>query len=119
MPKKPAKKKPDYKTSFIHFCSSCAAVALLLLSAYNLNGYLSPQKILGAQADVLGIENEKGFWEAIVVEHPTYRDGWIQIAKLAHELGDENYAAGAYNTAKSIDPNSTELIKLAQEIGLK
>ena len=75
--------------------------------------------ILGAFNKVLGLRTgvdtkrallkELLFWENTVSKNPTYIDGWIELAKTASRLEDLDYAEGALNSAKSIDPNSEKI----------
>ena len=76
-----------------------------------MNGYLSPAKVLGASTSNQ-LTEEKDFWEKIIKDSPTYQDGWIELAKVLFDLREKNYAVGAYNTAKAINPNNLKLKEL-------
>ncbi len=64
-------------------------IFLLVLAASNINSYLEPQKVLGAEIEVK--DNDIDFWEAFLTKNPDYIPGWI-------ELGD-------FEKIKQIDPN--------------
>ena len=92
------------------FFSSIAIVLLLLLTTLNLRMFGQNQrKVLGAQIAQEELGKEKTFWEKVVSENPTYIDGWLELSKVLYLLGEKNYSTGAYNTAKSINPNSRKL----------
>src|SRR3972149_10625863 len=116
MPKKPAKEKVvksktkhDFKKDIIYICSCCAAIALLTLTSFNLNKFLNNQKVLGATIDTSGIENEKVYWEKLVTQNPTYRDGYLQLAIIDNVLGNKEESLMYFQKAKSIDPNSEKI----------
>lgn len=104
MPKKTAKE------DLLFLISSIIIVSLLLLTAFNLKMFGQNQrKVLGAQIAQEELEKEKTFWEKMVSENPTYIDGWLELSKILYLLGDKDYSMGAYNTARSINPNSKKL----------
>lgn len=96
------------KNVIIHLAICSLTIFLLYLSISNLNHYLSLANVLGASTSN-ELEQEKKFWEEIVKDSPTYQDGWIELAKVLFELKETNYAVGAYNTAKAINPNNLKL----------
>lgn len=99
------------------FLLSCfGLIAILFLAGFNLNDYLSKPKVLGAETP--NFSKEMVFWENIVSENPTYIDGWVELARASYELGDKDYAIGALNSAKAINPNSEKIEVLEKELGL-
>jgi len=40
------------------------------------------------------------------------------LAKVTYELGDKDYAIGALNSAKAINPNSEKVENLTKELSL-
>lgn len=123
MPRLPAKKSKSknlLNSGLLHLSLSIAVVSLLLISAYNLEVYLLKDKILGARMEKEKRQEELSelkFWEEVVSENPTYRDGWIEIARISWELGNKDYAIGAFNTARAIDPNSEKIKVLKRDLG--
>ncbi len=112
MPKQSAKSKFELK-----FLLSCfGVIAILFLAGFSLNNYFSKPRVLGTETP--DFSKEILFWENIVSENPTYIDGWLELARATYELGDKNYAIGALNSAKAINPNSEKVESLAKELGL-
>ena len=112
MPKQSAKNKIELK-----FLLSCfGIIAVLFLAGFSLNNYFSKPRVLGTETP--DFSKEILFWENIVSENPTYIDGWLELARVTYEIGDKNYAIGALNSAKAINPNSEKVESLARELGL-
>ncbi len=63
-------------------------VFLLFLSSINIENYLSPKKVLGAETKDTG---EEDFWNDFMSKHPTYVPGWVEL--------------GRYEKVEEIDPN--------------
>ena len=61
-----------------------------------------PKEVLGEQTT---LANEIAFWEEFVTENSTYIEGWVELASLLSEDGQDDYAEGAVNTARAINPN--------------
>ena len=66
-----------------------AAILILLLSIFNL------QNINKKQIKVLGATIDNSYWEEMVIKHPTYRDGWVELGRM--------------DMVKQIDPNYSQL----------
>lgn len=102
MPKS-AKQDNSHLLEFVFISLSIVTLSLsmFLLSKYFENQ--TPQvKVLGAQID-LGKEEE--FWKKILTKSPTYRDGWIELAKIQEETGNKEKAEIYLQNASTIDPN--------------
>ena len=112
------KEKFNYKTIFIHYFYCLAIIALLTLTSINLNKFIQNQKVLGASVDVTSLQNEKAYWQKLVSDNPTFVDGYLQIAKVDVELGNQNEARNYLQKAKDLNPNSTKIIEVQQELGL-
>lgn len=52
------------------------AVIVLLLSTFNLSQ--KPK----TQVQVLGAETDNLYWENLVLNHPTYRDAWVELGRM-------------------------------------
>jgi hypothetical protein len=65
-----------------------AALFVLLLASANIESYLSPKKVLGAETQ---INSNESFWNDFLSKNPDYIPGWIEI--------------GRYDKAREIDPN--------------
>lgn len=112
MPKQTPKNKLEFK-----FLLSCfSVIAILFLAGFSLNNYFSNPKVLGTETP--DFSEEMLFWEKVVSENPTYIDGWLELSRVSYEIGDKDYAIGALNSAKAINPNSEKVESLAKELGL-
>ena len=65
-----------------------AALLVLLLSAVNIEGYLSPKKVLGAETQV---NSDDKFWQDFLNKNPDYIPGWMEMGRV--------------DKVKEIDPN--------------
>jgi tetratricopeptide (TPR) repeat protein len=114
-----AKKKLKLKHELLYFCSCCAGILVLILSILNLRGLNSSGRVLGLRTEVprqelARISEEITFWKKFLGDNPSYFDGWLELAVLERQTGDEMAAQAALNAAQQIDPNSREL-KILQE----
>ncbi len=100
--------------SISYFLSCLAVIILLSLSIVNINKFLSKQKVLGAQVttDTSNLESEKTFWQKVIKENPTYRDGYLELALLDNTLGNKTDSLKNFEKAKSIDPNSPKITEV-------
>lgn len=55
--------------------------------------------------DPAEIRKEVENWEKIVQQYPNYRDGFLKIANLWQQLGEEEKAREAQQKALALDPN--------------
>lgn len=63
----------------------------LLASAVNINSYLKPDKVLGAETQDLN--NDYAFWEGFLLQNPDYIPGWIEIGRFDKVMEiDPNYS---------------------------
>src|SRR3989338_3031961 len=72
-----------------------SAIGIIFLSIANI---VVPQKAPQEQEVLAAVdpwENEVEFWKEIVRLHPTYRDGYIQLAELYQEKGLQEAAKQA------------------------
>jgi len=107
---------PNQSVQF--FLLSFGIIAILLLAGFNINTHFNQQKVLGTKDNLSKLLEKKTFWEDITAQHPSYIDGWLELAKVAFELENYDYAEGALNSAKAIDPNSEKVEKFETELGL-
>jgi len=99
-------------------------LCLACLAYLNMFG-VSQDKVLGANipnnkvitknTETKDEDTEIAFWQKIVEENPTYRDGWIRLAVGYYEDGDVDRAIEALDKAKEIDPNN-ETVKSLNKI---
>lgn len=102
------------KDGYLHFFVSILVLITLLLTGYNLYSYSHRKtEVLGIKSDPL---QEKLYWQELLTKNPSYRDAWIQIAKIDLETGDTGSAAEDLQKAKTIDPNSTKVLTFEKEL---
>jgi tetratricopeptide (TPR) repeat protein len=93
-------------------------LAIVLLSIANVYvAHRPPQQqnvLAAATADPIGQEIE--FWQEVVRLHPTYRDGYIELAELYLEKDLQVAAKQAVDKALEIDPLSDRAKQLAEQI---
>lgn len=112
-PKKKRSAK-NLKKEIVYLCSCCSLVLVLFLASFNVNAFLLNSKVLGAKTEnAKALVDEEKYWEDFLALHPTYLDGWIELSKIEYGKGNINYALGAFNTAKAINPNSPKIKELA------
>lgn len=116
--KKEKSKKYNFKKDLLYFCSCSGAILLLILTGLNVNQYLNKQKVLGASIDTTQLTEEKDYWEKIATDNPTYRDAYLQLARIESELGDKTKANEFIDKARAIDPNSAKISEVARLLGL-
>lgn len=62
----------------------------LLVSAININTYLKPNRVLGAEVEETN--NAEVFWEDFLLRNPNYIPGWIEMGRIDKVIEiDPNY----------------------------
>src|SRR5579864_2513694 len=87
--KSPQEKPFSYTKVFIHYIYCLAIIVFLSIASININNYLASQKVLGASVNVSPIQNERLYWQSVITLHPTYVDGYLELAKVDVELGNK------------------------------
>lgn len=82
------------------------AVAIIIISITNVVIHYLPEKQQEVLAAVDPWEQEVEFWKEIVRLHPTYRDGYIELADLYLSKDLYEAAEQSANKALEIDPFS-------------
>lgn len=111
------------KSNLLFLATTCGVIIVFSLTAFNLFLYSSKysDKVSGVKKEERErhvLREDKASWEKFLKENPTYIDGWLKLAKIAHKLGDKNYAEYALSSATSIDPNSKRVRGARSELGL-
>jgi cytochrome c-type biogenesis protein CcmH/NrfG len=120
-PKK-ARKAP-LKKQFVFLCSCCAVVFLLFIAGLNLEKVVSEKRVLGARneesitAEAL-LAQQKTFWEKFTQENPTYLEGWVELANISFQMGNQEEALVFLEKAKTINQNSEKVKALEEKYGL-
>ncbi len=99
--------------------------ACLLFTTFNIATYLyiraqkMPQgKVLAAKSENSTLESIN-YWNSFLAHYPTYRDGYLEMAKAYLELGNKEEALKYLGLARILDPNNKKIDTLASEISLK
>ena len=102
------------KTVLTLFLSTLGIFTILTLTSANFS-LLKVQEV-----KVLGVESspdsERTYWQKIVNQNPTYRDGFIELARVEAEMGNFEASNVYLGKAKEIDPNSLNLLKTEIEL---
>lgn len=111
--KKNSNLTPYYLTSF--------AVFILLLAGLNVITYYAPPKTITvhAKSEDRTPLLQTYYLKSLLASHPTYREGWIALAKLQYELGNMDDVQMAITKVREIDPNDTELESLQKLLTTK
>lgn len=80
---------------------------LLLLLIYNVVPVSAtpPKQSNTTEETAQSTTIEIAEWESFLAANPTYIAGWIRLGDLLTEVGNSDYAQGAYATAHAINPN--------------
>lgn len=93
----------------IYFLICTAIVAILFLSALNINEYLLRKGVLGIKTvqktDNKELLDQKEYWEKFLEKNPTYYEGWIELANIEFSLGNAEISSNYILKAKEINPN--------------
>lgn len=116
--KSKSKQKVNYTPFFLHYLYCLAIIIFLTVAGFNINKFLNNQKVLGTSVDITPLQNEKSYWQQIISNNPTYVDGYLQIAKVDIELGNKNEAMSFLERASNLDPNSSKIQEVKNELGL-
>ena len=87
----------------------------------NVTTFLDKQKVLGIGAEAKevvyspSLDDEKVFWGNLIENHPSFRDGYLELADIEMKRGNKLRATNLINQAKRIDPNSLEIITFEEE----
>lgn len=102
------------KDGYVHFFVSILVLITLLLTGFNFYSYTHRKtEVLGIKTDPL---SERSYWESLLIKNPSYRDAWIQIAKIDLEIGNTGSVTEDLAKAKAIDPNSTKVLSFEKEL---
>lgn len=74
------------------------------------------QKLIQQRSDIIASINR---WQAIIEQHPNYRDAYIQLGREEYQIGDNQKAFDAVEKAKQLDPNNKNTIDIEKIIKRK
>jgi len=91
--------------------------ALLLLVVFIISLEINLQtsnsqrvkRVLAAQTEYSNqsskLQRQYDSWQQVVIEHPGYRDGYLQLAIISLEMGQKNAAQSWLKKVYDLDPN--------------
>lgn len=115
------KKFKKYRSEVFYFLTCITVISTLILAGANINKFLNDQTtahVQGAAIDGGQLLNEKVYWEQIIKDNPTYRDGYLELALINDQLGNKKESEVNFNKAKSIDPNSSKVLQIQKLLNL-
>ena len=92
------------------------AIAVILIAVANIVVSHQPIKQQEVLAATDPWEQEVEFWQDVVRIHPTYRDGYVQLADLYLQKDLKEAAKQAVDKALEIDPFSVHAKELKSQI---
>ena len=103
-------KKSRHSLKYEIILLSVVAAALTLFNiAIFVDNNVSISQVLGASTQTVyspNLTEEADFWQNFIIDHPTYRDAYLELADIYQKLGDSKRSADFYQTAKLLDPNN-------------
>ena len=110
------------KNVYLNLSLWASIFLILALSLFNVANSKKEKRVLAAETKSINEEErlleEKDYWQSLLLEHPTYFEGWIEIARIEFSLGNVNSFFGALEEARKINPNSEKLKNLKEVIDL-
>lgn len=85
------------------------ASALSLAVGFQISRQHTQVRVLAAQTErgreIIRLHTLQNYWLKMISDSPTYRDGYIQLAAIAHHQGENIVAREWLAKALEIDPN--------------
>src|SRR3989344_3628316 len=94
---------------------SSFTLMLLLLTLFNIYKSLLPSKIIVLTAPS---KDNKWFWNETIMKYPSYRDAYIELAKLSLIDGDYEISQSMLTKALKLDPFSVEAKEISKVLGM-
>lgn len=63
------------------------------------------------------LEDELSYWKRIVYTYPSYRDGYLEIARIETLLGNTNLSNEFLGVIKNNEPNSNKVMNFTNILG--
>lgn len=86
--------------AFVKIFNYVILVVLAVGAGFVINEVTSYPKVLGMKTF-----DNRVYWEKLVNDNPTYRDGYIKLSIINWQLGNKLEARVLVNKALEIDPN--------------
>jgi tetratricopeptide (TPR) repeat protein len=94
--------------AFLIFIFILAAVIVYI----DFQGNIQAKQSIDSQRNALA--KDLNYWESFISKHQDYRDAYIQASILEYKLGDTSKARMYIEKSLTLDPNSSEALKIEQ-----
>ena len=89
---------------------------IIIISLLTLNNFIninnSKNKII-----INNLDDELSYWKRIVYTYPSYRDGYLEIARLEALLGNTSSSSESLSVVKNNEPNSNKVMNFTNILG--
>lgn len=102
------KSKSSKKTTNNHYIiSACFGVLILILTILNITSFaLSKPSVYTEES----VEESKKFWQQIVQSHPSYKDGYLALARIYIEEDNIEASKVLIEKARQVSPNEDVIL---------
>lgn len=87
---------------------------LLILTVGNLYLIYKPAEVVEVK---IAKQDNKALWNQLIMKYPSYRDGYLELAKLAYKNGDMELFRTLIAQSEKIDPFSSEVYRMKNVLG--
>jgi hypothetical protein len=109
--------KKEFNKNLTRLVQILFIIIILNLTTLNFEKTNNEEKVLGTTVNIEESINQKiSFLEGVVSKNLDYFDANIELSKLYLEKSDKEKAIVYFNNAKSINPNSSEILSLEKLI---
>ena len=89
-----------------------AIIAFSSLMFVGIDIYFRIQQLNNVKLQRALLFQKEQMWESVTQQKPGYRDGYVEVAQFAYQLGDKNTALVNINSALLLDPNFKPALEL-------
>jgi len=94
-----------------HHYFSAILVFILFVASFNIFIFLTkPTEINNLESTSETFE----YWQGVITEYPSYKDGYLTLARLHIEKGNTQTAKLLINQARELSPNENLILPLSQ-----
>jgi len=109
--------KKEFNKNVIRLIQILFIIIIFSLTTLNFEKINNAEKVLGTTVDLEETIDQKiSYLEGVVSKNLDYFDANVELSKLYLEKSDKENAIVYFNNAKSINPNSSEILILEKLI---
>jgi len=109
--------KKEFNKNVIRLIQILFIIIIFSLTTLNFEKINNAEKVLGTTVDLEETIDQKiSYLEGVVSKNLDYFDANVELSKLYLEKSDKEKAIVYLNNAKSINPNSSEILSLEKLI---